>query len=79
MFSERGFMRPDIEMLGRLIQEKGLGCSVLNRESEDVPEDAVADRSLCFQAFCNAIRKTFSVWTKLLVCRYACAGVHVIK
>ena len=44
MFSERGFIRHDIEMLGRLIQEKdsivvgnaanaGLCCSVLNRES----------------------------------------------
>ena len=42
MFSERGFIRPDIEMLGRLIQERdnivvenvavgGLRCSVLNR------------------------------------------------
>ena len=76
-------------MLGRLNQEKaallgenaakaGLGCSVLNRESAGVPEDAVADRSLRFPAFCNALRKTFSVWTKLLVCRYACTGVHTL-
>ena len=44
-----------------------------------MPEDAVADRSLRFPAFCNALRKTFSVWTKLLICRYACTGVHIIK
>ena len=67
MFSERGFIRPDIEMLGRLIQERdtalllknmavgGLRCSVLNRKSVGVPEDAVADRSLRFPAFCNAL------------------------
>ncbi len=66
MFSERGFIRPDIEMLGRLIQERdsivvenvavgGLLCSVLNRKSVGVPQDAVADRSLRFPAICNAL------------------------
>ena len=66
MFSERGFIRPDIEMLGRLIQERdsivvenvavgGLHCSVLNMKSVGVPEDAIADRSLRFPAFCNAL------------------------
>ena len=55
MFSEPGFIRPDIEMSGRLIQERdsivvgnvavgGLRCSVLNRKSAGVPEGAVADR-----------------------------------
>ena len=55
MFSEPGFIRPDIEMSGRLIQERdsivvgnvavgGLRCSVLNRKRAGVPEDAVADR-----------------------------------
>ena len=33
----------------------GLRCSVLNRKSVGVPEDAVADRSLRFPAFCNAL------------------------
>ena len=33
----------------------GLRCSVLNRKSAGVPEDAVADRSLRFPAFCNAL------------------------
>ena len=63
MFSELGFIRLDIEMLGRLIQERdsivdckrGLRCSVLNRKSAGVPEYAVADRSLRFPAFCNAL------------------------
>ena len=52
MFSERGFIRPDIEMLGRLIQEKDnivvgkrqrrpIRCSVLNRDSAGVSEDVV--------------------------------------
>ena len=44
-----------------------------------MPDDAVADRSLRFPAFCQALRKTFSVWTKLLVTyvdmRVPCAGV----
>ena len=70
-------------MLGRLIQEndsivvgkRGQRSSVLNRESASMPEDAVADRSLRFPAFCNALRKTFSVWTKLLVCR----SIHVCR
>ena len=60
MFSERGFIRPDIEMLGRLILERDSivvekRCSVLNRKSVGVPEDVVADRSLRFPAFCNAL------------------------
>ncbi len=60
MFSERGFIRPDIEMLGRLIQERHTlllenVAAVLNGESVGVPEDAVADRSLRFPAFCNAL------------------------
>ena len=89
MFSERGFISPDIEMLGRLIQERysivvgkrgrrmpTLFC--VNRESVGVPVDAVADRSLRFTTLCNALRKTFSVWTKLLVCRYACTRVHML-
>ena len=72
MFSERGFIRPDIERLGRLIQEKDsivvgkrgqrtpmLFC--VKQESAGVPEDAVADGLLRFPAFCNALRKTFSV------------------
>ena len=33
----------------------GLRCSVLNRKSVGVPEDTVADRSLRFLAFCNAL------------------------
>ena len=61
------YIRPDIEMLGRLIQERdsivvenvagvgGLRFFVLNRKSVGVPEDAVADRSLRFPAFCNAL------------------------
>ncbi len=62
-------IRPDIEMLGRLIQERDsivvgkvqnvavgdLRCSVLNRKSAGVPEYAVADRSLRFPAFCNTL------------------------
>ena len=69
MFSERGFIRPDIEMLGRLIQERdsivvenvavGGLCSVLNRKSVGVPEDAVADMSLRFPAFCNALGEKY--------------------
>ena len=63
MFSESGFIRPDIDMLGRLIQERdsivvgkrGLRCSVLNREGAGVPDDAVADSSLRFPAFYNAL------------------------
>ena len=43
-----------------------------------MPEDAAADRSLRYPAFCNALRKTFSVSTQLLVCRYAGAGVHML-
>ena len=52
MFSERGFLRPDIEMLGRLIQEKdstvvgkrgqhrpSLFC--VKQGAPGVPEDAV--------------------------------------
>ena len=53
MLSEPGFIRPDIEMSGRLIQERdsiavenvavgGLRCSVLNGKSAGVPKDAVA-------------------------------------
>ena len=34
---------------------QGLRCSVLNRKNAGVPEDAVADRSLRFLAFCNAL------------------------
>ena len=40
MFSERGFIRPDIEMFGRLLLENaanaGLRCSVLNREGTNI-------------------------------------------
>ena len=63
MFSERWFIRPDIEILGRLIQERDsivvgkrgrrrptLFC---DRKSAGVPEYAVADRSVRFPAFCN--------------------------
>ena len=50
MFSERGFIRPDIEMLGRLIQERDSVVVVVG-----VPEDALPDRSLRFPAFCNAL------------------------
>ena len=79
-------------MFGILIQERdsnvvgkhrgGLRYSVLNRESSGVPENAVGDGSLHFPAFCNAHRKTFSVWTKLLVCigtrvtECTCLGVN---
>ena len=64
MFSERGFIRPDIEILGRLIQERDsivVGKrgrrrpTLFCRKSAGVPEDAVADRSLRFPAFCNAL------------------------
>ena len=50
----------------------------VNRESAGVPEDAVADRSLRFPAFCNALRKMFTACTKLLVYRYACIRVHML-
>ena len=66
MFSECGFIRPDIEMLGRLIQERDsivvgkrgsrrptLFC--FKRGERGRPEDAVADRSLRFPTFCNAL------------------------
>ena len=60
-------IRPDIERLGRLIQERDsfvvgkrgrrrpIRCSVLNRKSAGVLKYAVADMSLRFPAFCNAL------------------------
>ena len=65
MFSERGFVRPDSEMLGRLIQEKDsfvVGKRGQRRptlfcvRTRAAPEDAVAGRSLRFPASCNALR-----------------------
>ena len=54
MFSERGFIRPDIEMSGRLIQgrdsivvgKSGRRIPTLfcDRKSAGVPGDALADR-----------------------------------
>ena len=53
MFSERGFIRPDIEMLGRLIQEKdsklllenaanpGLRFSAFPRDLQCTPKDVL--------------------------------------
>ena len=57
----------------------------LNRESAGGARRrcSVANRSLRFPAFCNAFRKTFSVWTKLFIDTgsYACLcrSPHVIN
>ena len=49
-------------MLGRLIQEKD--SIVVGKRGQPRPR---AYAFLRFPAICNALRKTFPVWTKLLV------------
>ena len=93
MFSERGFIRPDIEMLGRLIQERDsivVGKRVgkrgsrrptrLNGEGAGVPEDAVADRSMRFPAFCNALgeRRSQRGRNCYYSIIYVCTRVHML-
>ena len=51
--------------------------------SADVSEDTVADWWLRFPRSTTVIatgtlRKTFSMWTKLLVYSYACTRVHTL-
>ena len=89
MFSERGFIRPDIEMLGRLIQERdsivvgkrgSRRPTRLNGESAGVPEDAVADRSMRFPAFCNALgeRRSQRGRNCYYSIIYVCTRVHML-
>ena len=47
--------RKETPLLLKNVAVEGLRCSVLNRKSTGVPEDAVADRSLRFPAFFNAL------------------------
>ena len=75
-----GKRRKETALLLENVAVGGLRCSVLNRKSAGVPEDTVADRSLRFPAFCNALgeRRSQRGRNCQYSIRYSCTRVHML-